>query len=232
MCISLTSEKFCSDQHNQDLHSLNQVLYCQIFVGVHVVGFSILFIITSLYLKILFYPLSLFYIYIYIYIYIPLFLSLCLCVHIYIYIHTHNHLCLSVSLSIYIYHHHHVVLVARVSLTLSRHFSLSLIASVRSSGLHPVFSHSCWMYVQSIYIYIGREEKIPINNTTRFFFVCVYIYIYIYIHTHLLLHLFPSLSPFFFFFFSIINIPYSISIYSILFFKFISISVLSNSEFT
>ena len=35
---------------------------------------------------------------------------------------------------------------ARISLTLSRHFSLSFIASGRSSGLHPVSSHSCCMY--------------------------------------------------------------------------------------
>ena len=35
---------------------------------------------------------------------------------------------------------------ARISLTLSRHFSLSFIASGRSSGLHPV-SHSCCVYV-------------------------------------------------------------------------------------
>ena len=47
----------------------------------------------------------------------------------------------------YHHHHHHVILVARISLTLSRHFSLSLIASVRSSGLHPVSAHSCCMYV-------------------------------------------------------------------------------------
>ena len=33
--------------------------------------------------------------------------------------------------------------------TLSRHFSLSFIASGRSSGLHPVFSHSCWLYVRA-----------------------------------------------------------------------------------
>ena len=44
------------------------------------------------------------------------------------------------------HHHHHVVLVARISLTFSRHFSLSFIASGRSSGQHPVSSHSCWMY--------------------------------------------------------------------------------------
>ena len=45
------------------------------------------------------------------------------------------------------HHHHHVVPLARISLTLSRHFSLSFIASGRSSGLHPVFSHSCCTYV-------------------------------------------------------------------------------------
>ena len=61
-------------------------------------------------------------------------------------------LCLSVSLSIYIhiyYHHHHVALVARISLTLSRHSSLSFIALGRSSGQHSVSSHSWWMYVRA-----------------------------------------------------------------------------------
>ena len=43
--------------------------------------------------------------------------------------------------------HHHVVPLARISLTLSRCFSLSFIASGRSSGLHPVSSHSCCMHV-------------------------------------------------------------------------------------
>ena len=47
------------------------------------------------------------------------------------------------------HHHHHVVLEARISLTLSHHFSLSFIASGRSSGQHPVSSHSCWMYVRA-----------------------------------------------------------------------------------
>ena len=46
-------------------------------------------------------------------------------------------------------HHHHVVPPARISLTLSRHFSQSFIASGRSSGLHPVSSHSCRMYVRA-----------------------------------------------------------------------------------
>ena len=49
----------------------------------------------------------------------------------------------------YYHHHHHVVLVAQISLTLSRHFSPSFIASGRSSGQHPVSSHSCWMYVRA-----------------------------------------------------------------------------------
>ena len=46
-------------------------------------------------------------------------------------------------------HHHHVVPPAQISLTLSRHFSLSFIAFGRSSGLHPVSSHSCCMYVRA-----------------------------------------------------------------------------------
>ena len=46
-----------------------------------------------------------------------------------------------------IYHHHHVAPLSRISLTLSRHFSLAFIASGRSSALHPVSSHSCCMYV-------------------------------------------------------------------------------------
>ena len=53
------------------------------------------------------------------------------------------------SLSAGSHYHHHVVPLARISLTLSCHFSLSFIASGRSSGLHPVSSHSCWMYVRA-----------------------------------------------------------------------------------
>ena len=56
---------------------------------------------------------------------------------------THSHNLLSC------HHHHHVVPLAQISLTLSRHFSLSFIASGRSSGLHSVSSHSCWMYVRA-----------------------------------------------------------------------------------
>ena len=46
-------------------------------------------------------------------------------------------------------YHHRDVPRARISLTLSRHFSLSFIASGRSSGLHPIPSHSCCMYVRA-----------------------------------------------------------------------------------
>ena len=63
-----------------------------------------------------------------------------------------NFLSLSLSIYIYIYiyhHHHHIVLAARISLTLSRHSSLSFIALGRSSGQQPVSSHSCWMYVRA-----------------------------------------------------------------------------------
>ena len=46
-------------------------------------------------------------------------------------------------------YHHHIVPLVRISLTLSRNFSLSFIASGRSSGLYPVSSHSCCMYVRA-----------------------------------------------------------------------------------
>ena len=41
------------------------------------------------------------------------------------------------------------MLVARISLILSRHSSLSFIALGRPSGQHPVSSHSYWMYVRA-----------------------------------------------------------------------------------
>ena len=51
---------------------------------------------------------------------------------------------------IYYYNYHHLVMpLARMSLVLSRHFSLSFIASGRSSGLHPISSHSRWIYVRA-----------------------------------------------------------------------------------
>ena len=58
-------------------------------------------------------------------------------------------LAFSFILNSLITNHHHVVLVARISLTFSCHFSLSFIASGRSSGQHLVSSHSCWMYVHA-----------------------------------------------------------------------------------
>ena len=53
------------------------------------------------------------------------------------------------GLSTLVHHHHLVVPLAQISLTLSCHFSLSFIASGRSSGLHPISSHSCCMYVRA-----------------------------------------------------------------------------------
>ena len=76
-------------------------------------------------------------------------LSLSLSVFSYLFlslsIHTHTHT--HVYIYIYIYHHHHVVPLARISLIPSRHFSLSFIPAGWSSGLHPLSSHSCCMYV-------------------------------------------------------------------------------------
>ena len=46
-------------------------------------------------------------------------------------------------------HHHHVPPSAQISLTLFHHPSLSFIASDWSSGLHPVSTQSCCMYVRA-----------------------------------------------------------------------------------
>ena len=54
-----------------------------------------------------------------------------------------------IFLNVYHHLHHHVVPRARISLTLSHHFPQSFIASNRSSGLHPVSSQNCWMYVRA-----------------------------------------------------------------------------------
>ena len=69
------------------------------------------------------------------------------------------------------HHHHHVVLVALISLTLSRDFSLSLIASGSSSGLHPVSSHSCWMCVPAgrpafARPYVGVHKSTSLMSST------------------------------------------------------------------
>ena len=63
-------------------------------------------------------------------------------IYIYIYSHPQTY----IYIYIYIYH---VVPLARIFLTLSRHFSLSFIAFGRSSGLYPVSSHSCCMYARA-----------------------------------------------------------------------------------
>ena len=65
-------------------------------------------------------------------------LSFCKSYILFMHHHHHHH-----------YHHHHAVPPARISLTLSCHFFLSFIASVRSLGLYPVSSQSCCMYVRA-----------------------------------------------------------------------------------
>ena len=49
----------------------------------------------------------------------------------------------------FLHYHHHAMPQARISLSLSRHFFLSFIASGISSGLHPIYSHSCCMYLRA-----------------------------------------------------------------------------------
>ena len=67
--------------------------------------------------------------------------------------------------------HHHVVSQALISLTVSRHFSLSFIASGRSSGRHPVSSHSCCMYVRAgrpafVWLYVGVHRSTSLMSSS------------------------------------------------------------------
>ena len=71
-----------------------------------------------------------------------------LCTYAYLNCLKWNYFCM-LNWIVWNHHHHHIMLVARISLTLSRHSSLSFIALGRSSGQHPVSSHSCWMYVRA-----------------------------------------------------------------------------------
>ena len=69
------------------------------------------------------------------------------------------------------HYHHHVVPQARISLTLSYHFSLSFIASGRSLGLHPASSHSCCMYVRTgrpafARPYVGVHRSTSLMNSS------------------------------------------------------------------
>ena len=84
------------------------------------------------------------------------------------YIHTHTHVLIPTHVfthmhihiakytyrvsqyrCLYHHHHYHVTPSVRISLTLSRHPSLSSFASGRSSGPHPVSAQSCCMLVRA-----------------------------------------------------------------------------------
>ena len=81
----------------------------------------------------------------------------------------------------YIYYHHHVVPPARISLTLSRHSSLSFIASARSLGLHPVSSQSCCPAFVRPYE-VGHRSTSLMSSSIFLCVLDVRIYIYIYVY--------------------------------------------------
>ena len=67
---------------------------------------------------------------------------------------------------------------ARISPTLSCHFSLSFIVSYRSSGLHPVSSHSCCMYVRAgrpafARPYVGVHRSTSLMSTSLLLQQCL-----------------------------------------------------------
>ena len=76
--------------------------------------------------------------------------------------------------SLLYHHYHHVMLLARISLNLSLHVSLSFIASCRSSGLHAVSSHSCCMYVRPAFVwpYAGVHGSTLLMSSSLLFQKC------------------------------------------------------------
>ena len=67
---------------------------------------------------------------------------------------------------------------AWISLTLSHHFSLLFITSGRSSGLHPVSSHSCWMYVRAGHPafaqpYVGVHRSTSLMSSSLLDSICL-----------------------------------------------------------
>ena len=132
-----------------------------------------------------------------IYVHVHWNISMCMCmfaymnsftiIYLYVYIYANIH--------IYIYHHHHhIALVAWISLTLSRHSSLSFIALGRSSGQHPVSSHSCWMYVRAgrpafARPCVGIHKSTSLMSSSLLLQQCpIYIYIYSISHSIYMQH--------------------------------------------
>ena len=113
------------------------------------------------------------------------------------------------TIPIIYHHHHHIALVSRISLTLSRHSSLSFIALGRSSGQHPVSSHSCWMYVRAgrpafARPCVGVHKSTSLMSSSLLLQQCpasrereskarVHIYIYIYIYTKARIYIYSYL---------------------------------------
>ena len=98
----------------------------------------------------------------------------------YFYLIINDHLFYDFKLQIMIlhHHHHHVSPSTRISLTLSRHASLSSIASVRSSGLHPVSTQSCCMYVRAgrssfARPYEGAHKSTPLMSSSLLLLQCL-----------------------------------------------------------
>ena len=78
------------------------------------------------------------------------------------------------------YYHHHVVPLAQISLTFSRHFSLSFIASGRSSELHPLSSQNCCMYVRAgrpafARPYVGIHRSTSLMSSSLLLQQCVFL---------------------------------------------------------
>ena len=83
------------------------------------------------------------------------------------------------------HHHHHVMLVARISLTLSRYFSLSFIASGRSSELHPHIVAKCMFVLVVLLLHWPPHMVINIIYIYQYIYQMIFINMY---HYYLLIY--------------------------------------------
>ena len=120
------------------IHTCIYNTYIHKYISIHTDMYAYIYIYIYIFVHLHTYIHTYIYIHVYIYIYIYIYIREYIHIDMYIYIHIYHH-----------HHHHHNALVARISLTLSRHSSLSFIALGRSSGQHSVSSHSCCMYVRA-----------------------------------------------------------------------------------
>ena len=111
----------------------------------------------------------------YIYLYIHMYVYLCKQMYMYIDMYNYKYICTCLRMFIYGYIIIIIIMSCTDILDLSRHFSLSFIASGRSSGLHPLSSHTCCMYARAGHPAFARPYVGVHRSMYIYIKICIYI---------------------------------------------------------